>query len=103
MQVFDKHVNMCHCGYQYSDTSPSRPLPQPQRDTYKPLISLGLAAVGGTATSGVSAQDAQRLKIIVTNQGPAYHALLPIQAPGGLGIKLEAPGMPGDLLGGGLL
>jgi len=35
---------------------------------YKPLISLGVAAVGGTAVCGVSAMDAQRLKIMVSGQ-----------------------------------
>lgn len=39
-----------------------------QMPHYQPLISLGIAAVGGTATVGVSALDAQRLKIIVMGQ-----------------------------------
>jgi len=56
--------------------------------TYKPLISLGIAAVGGTASCGVSALDAQRLKIIVSGQGPATHILSPIKS---VQPKEEAP------------
>jgi hypothetical protein len=36
--------------------------------TYRPLISLGIAAVGGTATLGISPADALRLKIIATEE-----------------------------------
>lgn len=53
-----------------------------QTTTYKPLISLGVAAVGGTATMGVSPLDAQRLKIIVTGHGPATNLFSPIPQPG---------------------
>lgn len=53
-----------------------------QVPSYKPLISLGVAAVGGTATVGVSALDAQRLKIIVLGQGPSTHMYQQIQVPG---------------------
>lgn len=62
---------------------------------YKPLISLGVAAVGGTATAGVSALDAQRLKLVVTREGPQVHPLMPIQLPGTV-VKPE--GVPEGLM-----
>ncbi|GFH16869.1 uncharacterized protein HaLaN_13381 [Haematococcus lacustris] len=60
---------------------------------YKSLISLGVAAVGGTATAGVSAVDAQRLKIMVTGQGPSVNMFIPIQAPGIMGALAGMEGM----------
>ncbi|KAJ9508288.1 hypothetical protein QJQ45_011794 [Haematococcus lacustris] len=60
---------------------------------YKSLISLGVAAVGGTATAGVSAVDAQRLKIMVTGQGPSINMFIPIQAPGIMGALAGMEGM----------
>jgi hypothetical protein len=75
-----------------------------QTTAYKPLISLGVAAVGGTATMGVSALDAQRLKIIVSGQGPATNLLAPIPQPGtsfsamaALDQAAAAAMMPSDL------
>lgn len=49
---------------------------------YKPLITLGIAAVGGTASAGVSALDAQRLKVLISGNGPAVHQLTDIMVPG---------------------
>ncbi|KAJ9510596.1 hypothetical protein QJQ45_027480 [Haematococcus lacustris] len=60
---------------------------------YKSLISLGVAAVGGTATAGVSAVDAQRLKIMVTGQGPSVNMFIPIQAPGIMGALAGMEGV----------
>jgi hypothetical protein len=52
-----------------------------QMPTHKGLLALGVAAVGGTATGGVSELDAQRIKMVVSGQGPAAHPRTPLQAP----------------------
>ncbi len=55
-----------------------------QVGTYRPLISLGVAAVGSTATLGVSSLDAQRLKMVVSGQGPAANPFEAILTPGSM-------------------
>ncbi len=58
---------------------------------YRPILSLGLGAVGAAATLGCTEVDVQRLKMIVTG-APG----VPKQAPMGSGGLAHAPsqGLP---------
>ncbi|KAG1655243.1 hypothetical protein FOA52_007975 [Chlamydomonas sp. UWO 241] len=60
------------------------------------LISMGVAAVGASATAGLSPADVQRLKMLVSGEGPAEHPLVPLG--GGMG----GVGMGGLGVGGGM-
>ena len=42
------------------------------------LISMGVAAVGASATAGLTATDAQRLKMVVSGMGPSAHPAAPL-------------------------
>lgn len=42
------------------------------------LISMGVAALGASATAGLSAHDCQRLKMLVSGQGPSVHPAAPL-------------------------
>ncbi len=42
------------------------------------LISMGIAALGASATAGLSATDVQRLKMLVSGQGPSVHPAVPL-------------------------
>eukprot|EP00955_Chlamydomonas_euryale_P038797 351204-Chlamydomonas_euryale.AAC.8 len=44
------------------------------------LISMGVAAVGASATAGLSPADVQRLKMLVSGDGPSEHPLAALMA-----------------------
>ena len=39
---------------------------------------MGVAAVGASATAGLTATDAQRLKMIISGMGPSAHPAVPL-------------------------
>jgi len=56
------------------------------------LISMGVAAVGASATAGFTAADVQRLKMIVSGNGPSVHPALPLPENTIVGKKGKANG-----------
>ncbi|GAX77467.1 hypothetical protein CEUSTIGMA_g4911.t1 [Chlamydomonas eustigma] len=56
------------------------------------LISMGIAAVGASATAGLTAEDVQRLKMIVSGNGPSVHPAVPLPESTAMGGKGRANG-----------
>lgn len=42
------------------------------------LLSMGVAALGASTTAGLTSHDVQRLKMLVSGQGPTVHPLAPL-------------------------
>ena len=55
------------------------------------MISMGIAAVGASATAGLTATDVQRLQMVTSGMGPSAHPVAPLpEAAGGSGEPDDA-------------
>lgn len=56
------------------------------------MISMGVAAVGASATAGLTATDVQRLKMVTSGMGPSAHPVEPLpEAAAGSAEPDDAP------------